>query len=114
MSTAPHARYASHHIVDPGVVLAEMVRVCKPGGCVMVIDSAPEISRADSFNSSELIRDPCHTRVLPAEELTYLISHAGLTISTRKLYAWEVPAQGLIERSFPLPANKFGRVTSRM
>src|SRR5262245_32717288 len=38
-------RYSVHHFLDPRAVLAEMVRVCSPGGRVAVIDvftSSPE------------------------------------------------------------------------
>src|SRR4029077_9768027 len=31
-------RYSFHHFLDPEAVLAEMVRVCSPGGRVAVID----------------------------------------------------------------------------
>ena len=33
------ARYAFHHFPDPAAVLAEMTRVCAPGGTVMVVDT---------------------------------------------------------------------------
>src|SRR5689334_1355405 len=31
-------RYALHHLTDPGAVVAEMARVCAPGGRVVVVD----------------------------------------------------------------------------
>ena len=34
--TVVTARYAFHHFPDPAAVLAEMTRVCAPGGTVMV------------------------------------------------------------------------------
>ncbi len=33
------ASYAFHHFPDPAAVLAEMTRVCAPGGTVMVVDT---------------------------------------------------------------------------
>ncbi len=33
------ARYAFHHFPDPAAALAEMARVCAPGGTVMVVDT---------------------------------------------------------------------------
>jgi ubiquinone/menaquinone biosynthesis C-methylase UbiE len=44
-------RYSFHHFLDPQAVLAEMVRVCAPGGRVAVIDvftSTPE--EAEAYN----------------------------------------------------------------
>ena len=45
------SRFAFHHLLDPGAVLAQMRRVCAPGGTVMVIDSAPAPDKADAFNA---------------------------------------------------------------
>src|SRR5262249_24945100 len=56
-------RYSFHHVLDPEAVLAEMVRVCRPGGRVAVIDvftSSPE--QAEAYNHVEKLRDPSHVR----------------------------------------------------
>ena len=58
-------RYSFHHLLDPEAVLAEMVRVCSPGGRVAVVDvftSSPE--QAEAFNRMERLRDPSHVRAL--------------------------------------------------
>ena len=39
------SRFAFHHFLDAKAVLAEMTRVCAPGGTVLVIDAAPAIRR---------------------------------------------------------------------
>src|SRR5207244_6303439 len=47
-------RYSFHHLLDPKSVLTEMVRVCAPGGRVVVVDvfmSSPE--QAEAFNRHE-------------------------------------------------------------
>ena len=31
------SRYSFHHFLDPKAVLSEMIRVCRPGGRVMVV-----------------------------------------------------------------------------
>jgi len=57
--------YSFHHFLDPKAVLAEMVRVCSPGGRVAVVDvftSSPE--QAEAFNRMERLRDPSHVRAL--------------------------------------------------
>ena len=51
-----------------------MVRVCRPGGRVAVIDvftSSPE--QAEAYNRVEKLRDPSHVRALSLEELTGLL-----------------------------------------
>lgn len=99
------SRYAIHHVQEPDVVVAEMARVCQSGGRVALIDSAPRFDQSDAFNATELIRDPSHTRALAPDMLQALMNRAGLEVFRSHLYAWEVPARGLIERSFPLPGG---------
>ena len=49
------SRFAFHHFPDPRAVLAEMVRVCAPGGRVLVCDVQPATirSKAAEFNRME-------------------------------------------------------------
>src|SRR5262245_25161222 len=80
-------RYSFHHFLDPKAVLAEMVRVCQPGGRVAVIDvftSSPE--QAEAYNRVEKLRDPSHVRALSVEELTRLCSDAGLREMTTECF----------------------------
>ena len=66
--TVVTSRFAFHHFLEPGAVLREMARVCRPGGTVMVVDSAPAPDKADAFNRMEVVRDPSHARALPLSE----------------------------------------------
>lgn len=100
------SRYAVHHFEQPKDVVREMARVCRANGRVMLIDSAPPAEQADAFNDSERMRDPSHTRALTPDQLHALMHAAGLDITTSHLYAWEVPARALLDRSFPLPGDE--------
>lgn len=99
------SRYAIHHLQDPLIVVREMARVCRPGGRVALIDSAPAPGQAEGFNAAEKMRDPSHTRALTASALKALLDGAGLRLVREQLYAWEVAARPLIERSFPNPGD---------
>jgi ubiquinone/menaquinone biosynthesis C-methylase UbiE len=99
------SRFAFHHLLDPGAVLAEMRRVCAPGGTVMVIDSAPAPDKADAFNAMERLRDPSHTRALPAAEHLALFSKVGLGEPRQTFYRLEGELEGLLARSFPNPGD---------
>src|ERR1044071_1309021 len=61
------SRFAFHHFENPGAVLAEMRRVCAPGGRVMVVDTeaSPDPAKAAEFNRMEILRDPSHVRAMP-------------------------------------------------
>lgn len=70
-------RSALHHFADPAGPVAEMARVCRPGGRVAVADMVapgPEIRAA----LDEIHRriDPSHTSVLLDTELAELLSSA--------------------------------------
>jgi ubiquinone/menaquinone biosynthesis C-methylase UbiE len=91
---------------DPKAILAEMVRVCSHGGRVVVVDvftSGPE--QAEAYNRLERLRDPSHVRALALEELTRLVSQAGLRNVRTQLYKHEVELEQVLQRSFPNPGD---------
>jgi SAM-dependent methyltransferase len=94
-------RYAFHHFEQPDAVLTEMIRVCAPGGKVVIIDSAPPAEKSVAFNETERMRDPSHTTALPASEIARMMVARGLGIEQTHFYGFEVPAESLLSRSFP-------------
>jgi SAM-dependent methyltransferase len=99
------SRFAFHHLLEPGAVLAEMRRTCAPGGTVVVIDSAPAPDRAGAFNAMEVLRDPSHVRALPVDEHLALFRAAGLAEPRHTFYRLEGELEGLLARSFPKPGD---------
>jgi ubiquinone/menaquinone biosynthesis C-methylase UbiE len=99
-------RYSFHHLLDPRAVLAEMVRVCRPGGRVSVVDvftSSPE--QAEAYNRVEKLRDPSHVRALSVEELTGLFHDAGLRDLRTAFFKLETALETLLAASFPDPGD---------
>jgi SAM-dependent methyltransferase len=98
------SRFAFHHLQEPGAVLAEMKRVCVPGGTVMLVDAAasPDPVVAARFNRMERLRDPSHVRALTVAEMRTLFAAAGLTGVRETSYRLEGELKGLLERSFPV------------
>jgi len=80
------SRYAFHHFADPKPVLAEMVRVCRTGGHVIIVDIVvPVESIAAEYNYYEWLCDPSHTRCLGFDEFRSYARLFGLEqISARE------------------------------
>jgi ubiquinone/menaquinone biosynthesis C-methylase UbiE len=106
--TAAISRYAFHHIIDPSDVLAEMKRVCKPSGRIVVIDmAAPSDSRqALALNEMERVRDPSHVRAHSADELAELFLTAGLAAPEMTSYRLEFALETVLSGSFPLNGDE--------
>jgi len=94
-------RFAFHHFLDPLAVLKEMRRVCRPGGRVVVADSAPALIKADAFNRMEQLRDPSHVRALSPEELLDLFAAAGLPEPHLESDPLPYELESFLARSFP-------------
>jgi SAM-dependent methyltransferase len=101
------SRFAFHHFPDPGAVLAEMRRVCRPGGCVVVCDllASDDPAKAAAFHEIEMLRDPSHVRALTHGELAALFPAAGLPAPTPTYYSLKFELEGLLSRSFPRPEH---------
>ncbi|MEO8159731.1 MAG: methyltransferase domain-containing protein [Betaproteobacteria bacterium] len=96
-------RFSFHHFIDPLAVLKEMVRVCAPGGRVLVADmhASTDIAKGVEFNRMELLRDPSHVRALPLAELKALFPAAGLPEARVAFYELRDELENLLARSFP-------------
>jgi ubiquinone/menaquinone biosynthesis C-methylase UbiE len=69
-------RLALHHFQAPADALAEVWRVLRPDGRLVVADivSSPVAEEAALHNALERLRDPTHVRMLSATELAPLMS----------------------------------------
>jgi len=100
-------RLSFHHFIEPLAVLKEMVRVCAPGGRVLVADmhTSTDSAKGAEFNRMELLRDPSHVRALPVSELQALFPAAGLPEARITFYELRDELENLLGRSFPNPGD---------
>jgi SAM-dependent methyltransferase len=71
-----------HHVGRPALVVAELARVTRPGGRVLVVDQlAPaDPNEAAALHEFETVRDASHVRLLSAAELGELFVANGLDL----------------------------------
>jgi ubiquinone/menaquinone biosynthesis C-methylase UbiE len=76
-------RLAIHHFEAPAQVLAEIHRVLRPAGKLVIADVvvSAEPDEAVLQNAIEILRDPSHVRMLPAGELLECVEESGFAIS---------------------------------
>lgn len=97
------SRYAFHHFLQPAVVLSEMVRVCHPGGRVLIADVALPADKVDAYDQAEILRDPSHTHALTLEEFPKLMIDANLQNANLAFYKVELELEQQLAASFPNP-----------
>jgi ubiquinone/menaquinone biosynthesis C-methylase UbiE len=71
-----------HHVPRPELVAAELARVTKVGGRVLVIDQIAPVDPLDALavDRFERARDPGHARLLPESDLRHLFDSNGLVL----------------------------------
>ncbi len=71
-----------HHVARPELVVAELARVTRPDGHVLVVDQlAPgDPAAAATLHEFETARDPSHARLLADAELRELFAANGLAL----------------------------------
>jgi len=98
-------RYSFHHFQRPGAVLAEMVRVCQPGGRVLVADVVQPADKMAGYDEIELLRDPSHVHALTREEFATLFAASGLGAVQFGEYKVEMALEHQLAASFPVPGG---------
>jgi len=86
-------RRSAHHFGDIGRAVAEMGRVCKPGGVVLIDDrSVPEDDAVDALmNQLDTWHDHSHVREYRATEWVAMLAAAGLLVTHVEGYVQHRP-----------------------
>lgn len=93
------SRFSFHHFLAYEKVFEEMIRVCEPGGVVMVADVALPSENCKAYDEMELLRDPSHTGVLTPEILERLFRHRLLTNNKTARYDMNIELETQLKAS---------------
>jgi ubiquinone/menaquinone biosynthesis C-methylase UbiE len=80
------SRRTLHHVARPELVVAELARVTRPGGRILVEDQVAPVDplAALELDRFERARDSSHTRTLPDIDLRHLFEANGLVLETAR------------------------------
>ncbi len=84
------SRFSLHHVASPELVAAELVRVCRPGGRVVVADMVARPDLPGDPDRLERLRDPSHGTLLTIEHITGLLTAAGADAATGRSDVFDV------------------------
>lgn len=101
------ARLAIHHFENPILQLREMIRVCKPGRTIAIIDLlAPEDrGLAETYNGLERTRDPSHTIALSKTQMGKMLAGAGIAVQNMETRDVQVDFQKWVQMTGTKPES---------
>jgi SAM-dependent methyltransferase len=98
-------RYSLHHFQHPDRVVAEMLRVCRVGGRILIADVAQPDDKVARYDEIELLRDPSHVHALSRSEFANLFSSPTMEAARFSGYKVEMSLESQLAASFPAPGG---------
>lgn len=88
-----------HHVARPELAVAELARVTRPRGLVLVVDQIADVDPlvALELDRFERARDPGHARLLPENDLRALFEANGLVLLRSRISAEERDVEAYLD-----------------
>jgi ubiquinone/menaquinone biosynthesis C-methylase UbiE len=103
-------RYAFHHLEAPDAAFAEMIRVCRPGGRIVLCDAvcSDDPAKAAAFNAMERHRDPSTVEFRTLAWQLALFRDAGLPEPRLSRYPVPAELERLVATAYPEGGDRAG------
>ena len=95
-------RYSFHHFQHPDRVLAEMLRVCTPGGRILIADVAQPDDKIAGYDEMERLRDPSHVHAFSRTEFANLFVSPMMEAARFSAYTVELSLDSQLAASCPV------------
>ncbi len=103
-------RYSFHHLVQPRRAFAEMVRVCRRGGRIVLSDVTPRPGQADAYDALEKLRDASHVHAMPFQELSAVADDSSCEWVNSSAFDLEMPLEAQLSASFTEHADRIREI----
>lgn len=90
-----------HHVARPELLVAELARVTRPGGTILVVDQIAPVDplAALELNRFEHARDPSHARILADVDLRYLFDSNDLIFRRSEFVTEDRELEAFLDRA---------------
>ncbi|KAB7837207.1 class I SAM-dependent methyltransferase [Streptomyces mobaraensis] len=106
-------RFSLHHVASPEAVVRELVRVCRPGGRIVVADMVRRPELGGDPDRIERLRDPSHGAMLTVDRITELFTAAGGSVRGTEVLDVQRPLGPWLEQA-RTPAETAARIESEL